>query len=183
LHGGRFNRVGVPALYVSLRFETAWLEAQQALPFKAQPMTLCGYQVDCEDIADLSDAATLAALEVDRNMLACSWEYLAARGETPPSWALADRLIAGGQAGIVTPSFAPGALPADLNAVFWRWAPTHRIRSKSSTMRAVFPRTMLPGVERRPHTQAGRNRQAWKTTVASAPAFAFEPSENSIAPT
>jgi RES domain-containing protein len=45
LHGGRFNRVGVPALYASLRFETAWLEAQQAFPFKAQPMTLCGYQV------------------------------------------------------------------------------------------------------------------------------------------
>jgi RES domain-containing protein len=120
LHGGRFNRVGVPALYASLRFETAWLEAQQALPFKAQPMTLCGYQVDCEDIADLSDAATLAALQVDPNVLACSWEYLAARGETPPSWALADRLIAAGQAGIVAPSFGPGASPTDLNAVFWR---------------------------------------------------------------
>ena len=123
LHGGRFNRIGVPALYTSLRFETAWLEAQQAFPFKGQPMTLCGYQVDCEDIADLSDGATLAALEVDRNVLACSWEYLAAKGETPPSWALADRLIAAGQAGIVAPSFAPGASPADLNAIFWRWAP------------------------------------------------------------
>ena len=28
--GGRFNSVGMPALYTSLRFETAWLEAQQA---------------------------------------------------------------------------------------------------------------------------------------------------------
>ena len=80
------SALGVPALYVWLRFETAWLEAQQAFPFKAQPMTLCGYQVDCEDIADLSDAATLVALGVDRTALACPWEYLAGNGETPPSW-------------------------------------------------------------------------------------------------
>jgi len=80
LHGGRFNRVGVPALYTSPRFETAWLEAQQAFPFKAQPMTLCGYQVDCEDIADLSDATTLSTLGVDRTALDCPWEYLAAKG-------------------------------------------------------------------------------------------------------
>ena len=39
-----------------MRFETAWLEAQQGFPFKAQPMTLCGYSVDCEDLADLTDA-------------------------------------------------------------------------------------------------------------------------------
>jgi len=84
-------------------------------------MTLCGYQVDCEDIADLSDAATLVALGVDRTALTCPWEYLAGNGETPPSWALADRLIAAGQAGIVAPSFAPGASAADLNAIFWRW--------------------------------------------------------------
>ena len=131
LHGGRFNRIGVPALYTSLRFETAWLEAQQAFPFKAQPMTLCGYQVDCEDIADLSDAATLVALGVDRTALACPWEYLAGNGETPPSWALADRLIAAGQTGIIAPSFAPGASPADLNAIFWRWSPDppHQVRS------------------------------------------------------
>lgn len=45
--GGRFNRPGTPTLYTSLRFETAWLEAQQAFPFKAQPMTLCAYDVDC----------------------------------------------------------------------------------------------------------------------------------------
>jgi hypothetical protein len=30
-------------------------EAQQGFPFKAQFMTLCGYAVDCEDLADLTD--------------------------------------------------------------------------------------------------------------------------------
>src|SRR5208283_3004562 len=38
-HGGRFNPVGVPALYMSRRMETAWLEAQQGFAFKAQPLT------------------------------------------------------------------------------------------------------------------------------------------------
>ena len=54
LHGGRFNRIGSRALYTSRRFETAWLEAQQGFAFKAQPLTLCAYEVDCEDLADLS---------------------------------------------------------------------------------------------------------------------------------
>jgi RES domain-containing protein len=129
-YGGRFNRVGTAALYTSMRVETAWAEAQQAFPFKAQPMTICGYEVDCADIADLTDAAALDALSADRAMLACPWEYLADRGETPPSWALADRLIAAGSAGIFSPSFASGASAADVNAIFWRWSaePPHQVK-------------------------------------------------------
>lgn len=121
LHGGRFNRVGVETLYTSLRVETAWLEAQQAFPFKAQPMTMCAYEVDCEDVVDLTG--------VTPNDLACAWEDLADRKLTPPSWALADRLIAAGQAGILVRSFAPGTTPTDVNAVFWRWTdyPPHKV--------------------------------------------------------
>ena len=54
-HGGRFNPVGMAALYTARRMETAWLEAQQAFPFKAQPLTLCAYEVDCADVVDLTD--------------------------------------------------------------------------------------------------------------------------------
>jgi RES domain-containing protein len=35
--------------------ETAWLEAQQGFAFKAQPLTICAYTVDCADIADLGN--------------------------------------------------------------------------------------------------------------------------------
>lgn len=130
LHGGRFNPKRTPALYTSRRPETAWLEAQQAFPFKAQPMTLCAYEVDCADVLDLTDATTLAAAGATRADLACAWEHIADRGGTPPSWALAARLIAGGHAGIVVPSFASGANHADVNVVFWRWSPDppHRVR-------------------------------------------------------
>jgi RES domain-containing protein len=129
-HGGRFNRLGVPTLYTSMRVETAWAEAQQGFPFKAQPMTICGYEVDCEDITDLTETATLDELGADPAALACPWEDLADKGETPPSWALTDRLIAAGRAGILAPSFAPRAAATDVNAIFWRWAdgPPHQVK-------------------------------------------------------
>jgi RES domain-containing protein len=119
--GGRFNPVDMRALYTSLRFETAWLEAQQAFPFKAQPMTLCAYEVDCEDVLDLTDPATLAARGIAQADLACPWKDLATRGLKPPSWELAECLTADGVAGIMVPSFAKGAMTADINVVFWDW--------------------------------------------------------------
>ncbi|MFO1039892.1 MAG: RES domain-containing protein [Geminicoccaceae bacterium] len=124
LFGGRFNCKGVAALYTSMSLQGAWSEAQQAFPFKAQPMTLCAYEVDCEDILDLRGVPEL------QSDLACAWEAMALRGETPPSWTLADRLIAAGKAGILVPSFAKGAETQPGNAVFWRWGPEppHRVR-------------------------------------------------------
>ena len=128
--GGRFNRIGLPALYTALRFETAWLEAQQAFPFKAQPMTLCAYDVDCDDVLDLTDPATRSAHGIDPVDLACPWKDLSTRSQVPPSWTLADRLIASGCSGIIVPSFASGAATADVNVVFWRWGPEppHQVR-------------------------------------------------------
>jgi RES domain-containing protein len=130
LHGGRFNPVGMAALYTSLRMETAWLEAQQAFAFKAQPMTMCAYEVECENVADLTDPMTLKSLDIMPADLGCAWEDLADRGLTPPTWAIAKRLAAGGYAGILVQSFAAGAARDDMNAIFWRWSktPPHRVR-------------------------------------------------------
>jgi RES domain-containing protein len=128
--GGRFNPVGMPALYTARRFETAWLEAQQAFPFKAQPMTLCAYEVECEDVLDLTDADILAAHGIAPAELACAWKDLSTRGIKPPSWAITERLAAAGTAGVVVPSFAKGAVEADVNVVFWDWTPIppHQVR-------------------------------------------------------
>jgi RES domain-containing protein len=128
-HGGRFNAKGMPALYTSRRMQTAWLEAQQAFPFKAQPLTLCAYAVDCADVADLTDPACRKALDVTPEALACPWEALADRRETPPSWDLARRLRVLGIAAVIVPSFAAGATVDDVNVVFWSWgaALPHRL--------------------------------------------------------
>jgi RES domain-containing protein len=100
------------------------------LPFKAQPLTLCAYDVDCDDVLDLRDPAILAAHGVDPEALACPWKDLATRGIRPPSWAVADRLVRNGIAGVVVLSFARGATALDVNAVFWRWSdsPPHQVR-------------------------------------------------------
>ena len=127
--GGRFNPVGIPALYTSRRMETAWLEAQQGFAFKAQPLTVCSYDVDCAEMTDLTDDVMRRELGIAMAGLACPWEDLALRGIEPPSWRVARRLIAGGKAAIVVLSFAPGAGPADRNVVFWHWsnAPPHKV--------------------------------------------------------
>lgn len=126
-HGGRFNRKGVVALYTALDLTTAWLEAQQGFPFKAQPMTLVAYQVCCERIADLTDSARVEDAGIDPAALGCAWEDLVSRGLQPPSWQIADALIAAGLQGALVPSFAPALNPAPAppsrrNLVLWRWA-------------------------------------------------------------
>ena len=129
-HGGRFNAMGVPALYTSQRMETAWLEAQQGFPFKAQPLTICSYDVDCADVADLGDADACQACGIDPADLACPWEDIVSRGGEPPSWRVARSLAAAGHAGIIVPSFAPGAGLFHRNVVFWVWSDDlpHRVR-------------------------------------------------------
>lgn len=130
LHGGRFNRPGRAALYTSLGPQGAWTEAQQGFPFKAQPVTTCAYEVDCEDVEDLCDPASLVRLGVSASDLACAWEDLASRGETPPSWEISDRLLARKVAGVIVPSFAPGATLDMRNLVLWTWGDSlpHQVR-------------------------------------------------------
>jgi len=129
-YGGRFNPVGIPALYTSRSFQTAWLEAQQGFPYKAQPMTLCGYDVDCEDILDLTDDGVRTANGVKMGELGCAWKDLSTRKVEPPSWAMMKRLAGGGVAGIIVRSFAIGATDADVNVVFWKWSDAlpHRVK-------------------------------------------------------
>ena len=109
--------------------ETAWLEAQQGFAFKAQPMTLCAYNVACEGVLDLTTDAGRVAASTSLAELGCAWEDLAANGKPVPTWLLADRLIDSGCAGIIVPSFAARATARDANLVFWKWAviPPHKV--------------------------------------------------------
>jgi RES domain-containing protein len=129
VHGGRFNPKGVPALYLALTLIGAITEANQGFPFKIRPYTVCSYQVDCEGIADLRDAAGCQAEGVPMEDLGCAWFADIAAGREPGSWAVARRLMAAGRAGTLVASFAPGATSADHNLVLWRWGddPARRI--------------------------------------------------------
>jgi RES domain-containing protein len=122
LRGGRFNPKGVEALYLSLSSACAIKEANQGFAFKINACLLCSYEVDCADIADLRDEAGRAAHRVDAADMSCPWFAMIAQGREPQSWTLARRLIAQRFAGILVPSYAPGADATDQNLVLWKWS-------------------------------------------------------------
>ncbi|MBV8911755.1 MAG: RES domain-containing protein [Acetobacteraceae bacterium] len=119
--GGRFNRVGVPALYLALTLQGMFLEMGHGLAHRFEPLTVCSYVVDVEGLADLRDEAGRAAWGADLADMACAWAYERAAGRKPASWTLAERLIGEGVPGILVPSFAIGARPEMSNLVLWRW--------------------------------------------------------------
>jgi RES domain-containing protein len=121
LRGGRFNGRGQPALYLSLTPMTAVREASAGFAHRLEPLLLCTYAVDCEDIVDLRDDAGRAAEGVGLSDLACPWALDLAEGRKPASHAVVERLADGGAAGVLVPSFAHGAAPHDQNLVLWRW--------------------------------------------------------------
>lgn len=118
--GGRFNRIGRPALYTSLAPETALREANQVGTL--QPTTLVAYQADIGPLLDGRDAAALKPFGMTPGDLADpGWRDRMLGGKPVPTQDLAEAAIAQGFAGIVVPSYARGA-PADaLNLVLWHW--------------------------------------------------------------
>jgi RES domain-containing protein len=119
--GGRFNREGKAALYLTLKPETAIAECGQGFAHRMPPITLCDYDVDCEPVADLSTEAGRAAHDVSMAELDCPWLALMLEGKKVPSHEVAERLEAEGYVGALVPSFAPGTRPEDINLVLWRW--------------------------------------------------------------
>ena len=123
IHGGRFSPQGVPALYLALDFATAVIEANQGFPFRLMaPITLVSYAVDCDGLADLTDAKILRGLGATAADLACAWKLLSEEGKSVPSWVLVERLRSEGASGVVVPSFSPGAAATAKNLALWKWS-------------------------------------------------------------
>lgn len=108
LTGGRWNPVGTPALYLSADYNTAIQEMHQDL---VRPGTLVAFDVAADSIADLGDADPAITLALWRQI------HMIDR-KTPPSWALASKLIAAGAQGALVPS---AQLRGGRNLVLWRW--------------------------------------------------------------
>lgn len=119
--GGRFNRPGVPALYLATAFDTAIGECAQGFGNRIPPLTLCEYDVDCEPIADLSTENGRKAEGVALADLACAWKKLMLERKPVPSWKVAERMAGKGHAGMLVPSFFVGATQKHVNLVLWTW--------------------------------------------------------------
>ncbi|CAN5334845.1 RES family NAD+ phosphorylase [soil metagenome] len=148
IRGARFNAKGIPALYLALDIMTAIKEANQGFAHRIDPCVLCSYAVDCTDIVDLRTAADQAAAGVPFHDMSCAWMSDLARGRQPSSWAIQQRLAGDGAAGILVPSFAPGADDKDQNLVQWDWGNVlpHQVR-------VIDPKGRLP---RNPSSWRGR---------------------------
>lgn len=122
VRGARFNPKGTPALYLALDLVTAVAEANQGFALKLSPCLLCSYEVDCEDIADLRDDVGRRAHAVQLADMSCTWALDVMEGREPASWRVVARLKAEGCAGLLAPSFAPGAGDGQHNLVLWAWS-------------------------------------------------------------
>lgn len=122
-HGGRFNPKGVPALYLALTIDGMIVEMTHGFAHRLDPLTICSYQVDVDDVVDLRDDDGRKANGVVLADLGCAWADDVANRRYPASWRIADRLIARGRAGVLVPSFARGAKPDMTNLVLWKWGP------------------------------------------------------------
>lgn len=130
-NGGRWNRIGLPALYLSLDHPTAIAEYHQTV---VRPGTLAAYDVKSGSIADFRDTEVLNLLRVRPAALIDEWATIVdVREGEPATWPLADRLIEAGAHGAVVPS---AQNPGGTNLVLWRWSEDGR---ESARVRVVDP--------------------------------------------
>ncbi|MTI15955.1 RES domain-containing protein [Rhodobacteraceae bacterium RKSG542] len=118
--GGRFNAKGTPALYTSAALTTAIKEANQV--GHLQPTTVVAYKADINPLFDGSDRSALAEFDMTPELLAAAdWRDRMLLDGIAPTQVFAQRLIGGGYAGLVIPSFVRGAEAHDRNVVLWKW--------------------------------------------------------------
>ena len=102
--GGRFNRPGTEALYLAQDVSTAQAEYAQGALWGA-PGLHCVYRIRAQGIADLSLAHAAETLPQDWADMLCDWKQIARiEGRDPPSWRIADALLARGVPGLLYPS-------------------------------------------------------------------------------
>lgn len=92
----------------------------QGFPNRMKPMVLVQYDVDCDDIVDLTSEDVRSTLGIESSDMGGEWMPIN-DGDIPVTWDISDALIGGGHAGVLVPSFAPGATLEDINLVLWDW--------------------------------------------------------------
>ena len=104
LKGGRLNRLGVHALYLSLSVEGAIAEYQQGDPLMP-PCTVVSYHAELASVVDFRAGYDPAQWGPLWQELTCNWRgLLMLDGIEPPSWNLADQVIEAGHSGILFPA-------------------------------------------------------------------------------
>jgi len=105
-------------------------------------MTIVSYEVDVDDIVDLTTDQGRRAANVDLADMACAWRLDLVNGREPASWRIAERL---GQTapGILVPSFARDASQDMHNLVLWKWGPDLPYRVSAYDPSGRLPKNQL----------------------------------------
>ena len=102
--GGRFNRQGIEALYLSLDRLTALDEYQQCSSL-LPPCTLCQYTLGISGLVDLRALTDDGQWDADWHNWTADWrEQRFNQGITPITWMLGDLAMEQGYKGIIFPS-------------------------------------------------------------------------------
>jgi RES domain-containing protein len=105
VNGGRFNRPGTEALYLSVEPDTALAEYLQGAAI-TPPGTLVAYSVEVDGIIDFSGGYVPATWPNEWADAGCDWKYIARiECRDPPTWYIGDALIRNGIKGLLFPSY------------------------------------------------------------------------------
>jgi RES domain-containing protein len=114
--GGRWNRVGEPALYAALELSTAWAEYNQG--FVQHPALIATLRLSKARLVDLNNPRELSRLGIDATIHATEWRANLDNGTTPATHVVAARLRREGYDGLTYPSFMS---PGGSCIALWRW--------------------------------------------------------------
>jgi RES domain-containing protein len=100
-HGGRANRIGVNALYLSLDLETASQEYKQTSEL-LPPAIVVQYEIEVDQVVDFREGYDPARWDPMWQDFFCDWRALHFNHRIePPSWVIGDEVIASGAKGIL----------------------------------------------------------------------------------
>lgn len=101
LYGGRLNRPGIEALYLSLDEQTA-INEFKSISALLPPGTLVSYQISINDIVDFRQGYQPNKWSPLWESFYCNWRSLVFDEKIePPSWVLGDQVIATGAKGVL----------------------------------------------------------------------------------
>ncbi len=114
--GGRWNPVGVPAIYAARELSTAWAEYNQG--FVQHPALIAQLELAGAWLADLTNAAVLEEHGFDQANHRSEWRSELDKGEVPAPHLVYHRLFGAGFDGVTYPSFMS---PGGSCVALWRW--------------------------------------------------------------
>jgi RES domain-containing protein len=133
--GGRWNPVGVPAIYAALELSTAWAEYNQG--FVQHPAVIAQLELTGARLVDATDPVALQAWHLDESIHATQWRSDLDRGAVPETHMAYRRLVDAGVDGLIYPSFMSRGGRC---VALWRWN-----GPGGPALSAVDPEGRLPG--------------------------------------